>query len=88
MCGQIATRGQIAEITRDLRMTWVLIQEAALRESSDELADIAVSLFGQLGEAQAEISRLRVARYVPASRQAPDYQQAPDCEQPLALANR
>jgi hypothetical protein len=65
MCGQIAACGQIAEMTKDLRMTWILIQEAALRERSDELADIAVNLFGQLSEAQAEISRLRAARYIP-----------------------
>jgi hypothetical protein len=30
-----------------------------------------VHLFGQLGEAQAEISRLRVARYVPVHEQQP-----------------
>lgn len=64
MCGQIATCGQIAEMTKDPRMAWVLIQEAALRERSDELAEIAVNLFGQLGEARAEISRLRVARHL------------------------
>lgn len=43
----------------DPRLAWVAIQEAAQAERHGELADIAISLYGQLGEARAEISRLR-----------------------------
>ena len=61
MCGQIAQCGQIAEMMGDPRLTWILIQEASLQQRHEELADIAVHLYGQLGEARAEISRLQVS---------------------------
>jgi hypothetical protein len=40
---------------------WVLLQEAIQEHAEAELADIAISLYGQLGEARAEISRLRAS---------------------------
>jgi hypothetical protein len=65
MCGQISQCGQIAEMMSDPRLAWVLIQEASLQQRHEELAEIAVHLYGQLGEAQAEISRLRVSLRAP-----------------------
>jgi hypothetical protein len=44
---------------RDSEPTWIAIQEAVQEQRHIELAEIAVSLYGQLGEATAEISRLR-----------------------------
>jgi hypothetical protein len=44
---------------RDSELTWVAIQEAVQEQRHKELAEIAVSLYGQLGEAKAEVSRLR-----------------------------
>jgi hypothetical protein len=51
---------QVEGVLRDPELTWVAIQEAALGHRSVELADIAIGLYGQLGEARAEIDRLRV----------------------------
>ena len=42
-------------------LTWAVILEAAREQRQSELADIAFSLYGQLGEAQAEICRLRAS---------------------------
>ncbi len=44
---------------RDPELAWVAIQEAAREQQHAELAEIAFSLYGQLGEARAEITRLR-----------------------------
>jgi hypothetical protein len=52
-----------AERPYDLDQTWVAIQEAASENRSEELAEIAISLYGQLGVAKAEISRLRASLY-------------------------
>lgn len=46
---------------RDPRVAWVAIQEAVRAECHDDLAEIAISLYGQLGEARAEVGRLRAA---------------------------
>lgn len=46
---------------REPELTWLDIQEAVREQRHAELAEIAVSLYGQLGEAQAEICRLRAA---------------------------
>jgi hypothetical protein len=51
----------LAGSLRDLRPAWVAILEAAQEERPAELAEIAISLYGQLGEAQAEIYRLRTS---------------------------
>jgi hypothetical protein len=50
-----------AERPNDLDQTWIAIQEAASENRSEELAEIAISLYGQLGVAKAEISRLRAS---------------------------
>lgn len=44
---------------------WVAILEAAQEHHEAELADIAISLYGKLGEARAEISRLRASLQSP-----------------------
>lgn len=50
-----------ATVPRDPEMLWVAIQEAAQGQRPTELAEIAISLYGQLGVARAEISRLRAS---------------------------
>ena len=45
----------------DPQLVWVAILDAAQEHHEAELADIAISLYGELGEARAEISRLRAA---------------------------
>jgi hypothetical protein len=45
----------------DPQLTWVTILEAARDHHEAELAEIAISLYGELGEAMAEISRLRAS---------------------------
>jgi|GEM_PF-3882981 hypothetical protein len=47
------------EILDDPELVWIAIQEASQAHREAELTEIAISLFGQLGEARAEISRLR-----------------------------
>jgi hypothetical protein len=47
------------DMLRDPELTWVAIQEATQEHREVELSEIAISLYGQLGEARAEISRLR-----------------------------
>jgi hypothetical protein len=42
-------------------LTWAVILEAAREQQPSELAEIAFSLYGQLGEARAEICRLRAS---------------------------
>jgi hypothetical protein len=49
------------QVMFDPQLTWVAIQDAALGSRSAELADIAFALYGQLGEARAEITTLRAA---------------------------
>ena len=49
----------VTETEQDPRLVWVAIQEAALDHREADLAEIAISLYGQLGEARAEIGRLR-----------------------------
>ncbi len=51
----------VAKLPRDPDLLWVAIQEAAQEQRSAELAEITISLYGQLGEAKAEISRLRAS---------------------------
>jgi hypothetical protein len=46
---------------RDPELVWIAIQEAAQERRHADLAEIAVSLFGQLGEARAEVGRLRAS---------------------------
>ena len=46
---------------RDPTLAWVAIQEAAREHRESELAEIAISLHDQLGEARVEIARLRAA---------------------------
>lgn len=53
--------GSGAMVPRDLDMLWVAIQEAAQDQRPAELAEIAISLYGQIGEARAEISWLRAS---------------------------
>jgi hypothetical protein len=43
----------------DPQLTWVAIAEAMMDERCAELAEIAFSLYGRLGEARAENDRLR-----------------------------
>lgn len=52
-----------ADTLRDSELAWVAIQEAVREQRHAELAEIAISLYGQLGEARAEISRLRASLY-------------------------
>ena len=47
----------------DPRLVWVAIHEAAQQQRHAELVEIAISLYGQLGVAQAEIVRLRASLY-------------------------
>ena len=42
-------------------LVWVAIQEATQEHRDAELSEIAISLYGQLGEARAEIGRLRAS---------------------------
>jgi hypothetical protein len=51
----------VAEMLRDPGLAWVAIQEATREHREAELAEIAVSLYGQLGEAKAEADRLRAS---------------------------
>lgn len=51
----------VTEMLRDPILTWVAIQEAMREHREVELAEIAISLYGQLGEARAEVSRLRAS---------------------------
>lgn len=48
-------------IRDDPRLVWAAILDAAREHHEAELADIAISLYGELGEARAEIGRLRAA---------------------------
>jgi hypothetical protein len=57
----LTTQGSRAETLRDLTLAWVAIQEAIQGNREAELGEIAVSLYGQLGEAKAELRRLRAA---------------------------
>jgi hypothetical protein len=61
----------LTQTLRDPRQAWVTILEAAQRERPEELADIAFSLYGQLGEAQAEICRLRTSLHASLRALAP-----------------
>jgi hypothetical protein len=45
----------------DPQLCWVAIAEAMLERRYADLADIAFSLYGQLGEARAENDRLRAS---------------------------
>lgn len=51
----------VATAPRDPGLLWVAIQEAAQEQRSAELADLAISLYGQLGEARAEVTRMRAS---------------------------
>lgn len=48
-------------IQDDPQLVWVAILDAAQEHREAELADIAISLYGELGTARAEISRLRAS---------------------------
>jgi hypothetical protein len=63
---------QVQGILRDPELTWVAIQDAALGSRSVELAEIALGLYGQLGEARAEIARLRATLRRSLAALAPD----------------
>ena len=43
----------------DPQLTWVALLQAVQENRDADLAEIAISLYGQLGEARAEIDRLR-----------------------------
>jgi len=43
----------------DPELVWVALLQAVQDSRDAELAEIAVSLYGQLGEARAQIDRLR-----------------------------
>jgi hypothetical protein len=45
----------------DPQLCWVAIAEAMMERRHADLADIAFSLYGQLGEARAENDRLRAS---------------------------
>jgi hypothetical protein len=45
----------------DAALTWIAIQEAVREHRLADLAEIAICLYGQLGEAKAEANRLRAA---------------------------
>jgi len=49
------------ETLRDPELAWVAIQEATLEHRYADLAEIAICLYGQLGEARAEAGRLRAS---------------------------
>jgi hypothetical protein len=51
----------MTDMLHDPDMTWVAIIEAMREHREAELAEIAISLYGQLGEARAELSRLRAS---------------------------
>jgi hypothetical protein len=51
----------LKEALRDPSLTWVAITEAVREHREEQLAEIAISLYGQLGEAKAEVSRLRAS---------------------------
>ena len=52
---------RVEQAIHDPELMWVAIQEAAEEHQEGELAEIAVRLYGQLGEALAEIGRLRAS---------------------------
>lgn len=56
----------------DQAQTWVAIHEAVRDHRDMDLAEIAISLYGQLGEARAEISRLRASLWASMRALAPD----------------
>jgi hypothetical protein len=51
----------VIEMLHDPDLAWVAIVEAMREHREAELAEIAISLYGQLGEARAEVSRLRAS---------------------------
>jgi hypothetical protein len=71
MEGETLMVGQLTESLRDPQLAWVAILEAAQLERPEELAEIAISLYGQLGEAQAEICRLRTSLHASLRALAP-----------------
>ena len=62
---------QVTESMRDPQLAGVAILEAAQQERPAELAEIAINLYGQLGEAQAEICRLRTSLHASLRALAP-----------------
>ncbi len=50
---------RVEQMIHDPQLIWVAIQEAAQAHHEAELAEIAMRLYGRLGEALAEIGRLR-----------------------------
>jgi hypothetical protein len=58
--------------SEDQVLTWVAIEEAVRDHRDTDLADIAICLYGQLGEARAEISRLRASLWASMRALAPD----------------
>lgn len=48
-------------IQNDPWLVWAAILDAAQEHREAELTEIAISLYGELGEARAEISRLRAS---------------------------
>lgn len=62
---------QVTASLRDPQLAWVAILEAAQQERPAELAEIAINLYGQLGEAQAEICRLRTSLHASLRALAP-----------------
>jgi hypothetical protein len=51
----------VKEMLDDPSLAWIALQEAVREHRETELAEIAISLYGQLGEAKAEVSRLRAS---------------------------
>jgi hypothetical protein len=61
----------VAETLRDPDLAWVAIVKAMRDHREAELAEIAISLYGQLGEARAEVSRLRASLHASLRALAP-----------------
>jgi hypothetical protein len=51
----------VTEALHDPELTWVAIIEAAQDRRDADLAEIAIGLYAQLGEARAEAERLKAA---------------------------
>jgi hypothetical protein len=62
----MAMSERVEQMLNDPDLIWVAIQQAAEEHHEAELTEIAVRLYGRLGEAPAEIGRLRACLHRPA----------------------
>jgi hypothetical protein len=67
----VAVSESVTDKLRDPTLVWVAIVEAMQEHRETELAEIAISLFGQLDEARAEVSRLRASLHASLRALAP-----------------